>query len=377
MRILTFLHSFEPGDVERLALRLVRRWRAMGIDAPLFLGREDGALRAEFADGLAYEAPRQPVIGTAAWETLWMILRLPGAIRRLRPDAIFVAGSTYSVVAVAMALLLGKRCPPIVARISNDLARRDLTPIARRGWRLWLAAQARSARIWVIIDEAIADDLPAEMARRARVIHDPAIEEAQISAGRARRPAGPHRFVAIGGLEARKDYPLMIRAFANGAHPGDTLTIFGDGGERRALEALVAALGQVDRIRFAGHVPDAAARLAGFDILLLSSRYEGVPAVAVAALAAGLPVIATDCGAGVRSLLGHGRHGRIARRTEAALTAEIDDAAAAPATHVSRLSHLRRFTIECAAQAYIDAFAEVAGAGEPAIAHRIQMDLCR
>ncbi|NWP00870.1 glycosyltransferase, partial [Escherichia coli] len=51
---MTFLHSFEPGGVERVALRLVRHWRAMGIDARLFLGREEGALRAELADDLVY-----------------------------------------------------------------------------------------------------------------------------------------------------------------------------------------------------------------------------------------------------------------------------------------------------------------------------------
>ncbi|MBI0533475.1 hypothetical protein [Sphingomonas sp. TX0522] len=45
MKILTFLHSFEPGGVERIALRLVREWRASGYDAPLFMGRTDGAMR--------------------------------------------------------------------------------------------------------------------------------------------------------------------------------------------------------------------------------------------------------------------------------------------------------------------------------------------
>lgn len=34
MRILTFIHSFNPGGVERGALRLVRDWRERGIDAP-------------------------------------------------------------------------------------------------------------------------------------------------------------------------------------------------------------------------------------------------------------------------------------------------------------------------------------------------------
>ncbi|WP_204320187.1 hypothetical protein, partial [Klebsiella oxytoca] len=71
VRVLTFLHSFEPGGVERVALRLVRHWRAMGIDARLFLGREEGALRAELADDLVYAVPSRPSIGTARWETLW------------------------------------------------------------------------------------------------------------------------------------------------------------------------------------------------------------------------------------------------------------------------------------------------------------------
>ena len=52
MRILTFLHSFEPGGVERIALRLVRAWRQDGADAPLLMGRSDGAMRAELADVL-------------------------------------------------------------------------------------------------------------------------------------------------------------------------------------------------------------------------------------------------------------------------------------------------------------------------------------
>ncbi|WP_128830687.1 hypothetical protein [Sphingobium fuliginis] len=58
MRILTFLHSFEPGGVERVALRLVRRWRDQGIDAPLFLGRGDGAMGAELGHDLDPHVPR-------------------------------------------------------------------------------------------------------------------------------------------------------------------------------------------------------------------------------------------------------------------------------------------------------------------------------
>ena len=60
MRILTFLHSFEPGGVERVALRLVRHWKASGVDAPLFMGRADGAMRAELGEGLDCQMPKPP-----------------------------------------------------------------------------------------------------------------------------------------------------------------------------------------------------------------------------------------------------------------------------------------------------------------------------
>ena len=362
MRVLTFLHSFEPGGVERVALRLVRSWREMGVDAPLLMGREDGALREEFAQKLAYGVPVQPRIGTASWETLWMILRLPGVIRRTRPDVLFVAGSTYTVVAVAIRLLLGRRCPPIVVKISNDVARRDLPAIARAGWRLWLLVQSRFARTWIIMDDAIAVDLPAAMAKRARVVHDPAIEMAQILSSSGGRSARARRFVAIGRLVAQKDYALMIRAFARAAQGDETLTIFGDGAERAALVALVDSLGLSHRIAFAGHVPDAASRLAQFDTLLLSSRYEGVPAVLVEALAAGLSVISTDSGAGVRSLLGGGRYGTIVPRNELALAAAI---ACPPADGCidqdSLRAHLIRFTIERSALTYLVEFSRAAG----------------
>lgn len=372
MRVLTFLHSFELGGVERVALRLVRHWRALGADAPLFLGREDGPLRSELAEGLAYTVPPQPSIGTAWWETFWMIARLPAEIRRTQPDVLFVAGSTYTIVAAAMTLRFGKRCPAIVVKISNDLARRDLPRMARAFWRIWLGVQARFGWTWVIMDEAIAADLPAGMTSSFRVIHDPAIEEAGIRIPPVGRANGGGRFVAIGRLTSQKDYPLMLRAFARGARPDQTLTIYGDGPERASLETLAETLGIAHRVDFVGHVADAALHLAGFDTLLLSSRYEGVPAVLVEALAAGLSVISTDSGAGVRSLLGEGRHGVIVPRDEADLAAAIRRADEAPALHATRIGHVYRFTIEHSGQTYLDTFADVAhhrDQGQPAASH--------
>lgn len=374
LRVLTFIHSFAPGGVERVALRLVRHWRAMGVDAPLFVGREDGAMRDEFAD-VAYEMPRQPRRSQAGWETLWMILTLPAAIRRQRPDVLFVSGSTYTVVALAMTLLLGRRCPPIVVKISNDLARRDLNPVGRFFWRAWLRIQARCARRWVVMDESMLPELPPVMARRGEVVHDPAICATQLLPEKATPGVqGARRFVAVGRLVAQKHFALMLRAFARAVEPGETLTIFGDGPERAALEALAASLGIADRVRFAGHVADAPAQLPGYDVLLLSSRYEGVPAVVIEALAAGLAVVSTDCGAGLRSLLGQGQFGTIVPQDEAQLADAIRSAPLAAPDRAALLASLRRFTIERSAQDYLALFAEAAAARTAGRAVRLEQE---
>lgn len=360
LRVLTFLHSFEPGGVERIALRMVRQWRRTGVDAPLFLGREDGALRTELAQDLDYEVARQPRVSTASWETLWMILQLPGVIRRLRPDVLFVAGSTYTIVAVMMRLLLGRDCPPIVTKISNDLARRDLPPVARAGWRLWLWLQARLIHRWVLMDESMAPEMPRAMAARSVVVHDPALDRRSDPAPRLREAVAGRRFVAVGRLVHQKDFSLMLRGFAAGARADDTLTIYGDGPERAELATLSERLGLTSRVTFAGHVPDAASRLGDYDVLLMSSRYEGIPAVLLEALDAGLAVISTDCGAGVRSLLGHGRFGRVVARSDAAFAAAVAEAVPTPAPAAELDAHLARFTVDRAATGYFAAFVEAA-----------------
>lgn len=361
MRVLTFLHSFELGGVERVALRLVRHWRAMGVDAPLFLGRSDGPLRQELALELDYAVPRQPPGGSGWFETLWMIANLPREIRRTRPDVLFCAGSTYTIVAVAMKLLLGRGCPPIAVKISNDLPRRDLPAPARLAWRAWLRVQARFIDRWIVMEESMCADVSALLgAVKSSVVPDPAISLSHVRAA-PREPmakADGRRFVAVGRLVQQKHYPLMLDAFARGARPGDTLTILGDGPLAETLASQAKALGIAGRVTFAGHVPDAAARLGAYDTLLLSSAYEGVPAVLIEAMAAGLSIISTDSGSGVRGMLGDGQFGRIVAAADTdGFARALADSATAPPIGPEALAQARRFTIESAAQRYLDAFA--------------------
>ena len=85
------------------------------------------------------------------------------------------------MVAVAMKLLLGRRCPPIVLKISNDLGRADLPAPIRALYRLWCRVQGRLIDHFTGLAPAMATEIAAAMRvppARITIIDDPALGEA-------------------------------------------------------------------------------------------------------------------------------------------------------------------------------------------------------
>lgn len=102
---------------------------------------------------------------------------------------------------------------------------------------------------------------------------------------------------SLGALRPEKNLARLIRAFA--ALPGDLparLVIAGDGPEAAGLAALADTLGVARRIRFLGAVEHPERILGCFDIFALTSDTEQMPYALLEAMAAGLPVVATDVG---------------------------------------------------------------------------------
>ena len=368
LKVLVPLHSFAPGGVERVALRLCGAWAAdPGLDVHLVIGRDEGVMRAEAPPNVArHTTPSR--FPTARIETIWMLWNLPAHIRRLRPDVLFAAGNTYAIVAIAMKLRFGRACPPVVLKISNDLVRRDMSRVVRWGYRRWLRIQGRMVDHVTGLAEPMRAEIAALMRmppRRIHIIEDPALSAADLAAlaaiGAARRsPSAPgRRYVGIGRLARQKNWLLLVDAFARIAGPRDRLTIVGEGAERRTIEAHVTCHGLQARVSLPGHGP-AAPALAMADVFVLSSDYEGVPAVVIEALASGLPVVATDCSVSMRGLVGP--LGTIVpTRDAAALAAAM--AAAPPVTPEARAAAaaaMSAFTVERAAGAYAALFARAA-----------------
>lgn len=154
-------------------------------------------------------------------------------------------------------------------------------------------------------------------ARRVRYIPN------GVDLGRFGRPGppgdGPPVIGTVAALRAEKNLGRLLHAFqiVRQAMPA-RLVIVGDGAGRAGLEALAATLGVAEDVRFAGHMPEPSGEYAGFDVFALSSDTEQMPLSVLEAMAAWLPVAATDVG-DVRLMLAPENAGFIVERDAAAL----------------------------------------------------------
>ncbi|OGP61745.1 MAG: hypothetical protein A2V67_10320 [Deltaproteobacteria bacterium RBG_13_61_14] len=103
----------------------------------------------------------------------------------------------------------------------------------------------------------------------------------------------------IGRLHPQKGVDLLLRALRElkGQFPALKTLIVGEGPALPALRALASDLGLVQDVIFTGLRRDVPNILAAADLLVLASRWEGMPNVVLEAFAAGRAVVATRVGA--------------------------------------------------------------------------------
>jgi glycosyltransferase involved in cell wall biosynthesis len=104
--------------------------------------------------------------------------------------------------------------------------------------------------------------------------------------------------VAAGRLSPEKGYAVLVEAAAEvfRQQPDVGIVLYGEGGERPALEARINTLGLNDRFRMPGFTKELDALLPWATMFVIPSYTEGLPNVGLEASAAGVPVVATAVG---------------------------------------------------------------------------------
>jgi glycosyltransferase involved in cell wall biosynthesis len=310
-----FLPGLHGGGAERIVLNLTQGIAERGLAVDLVLASATGPLLNQVAPGVR-------LVDLGARRVLRSIRPLAQYLRRERPRALVASMSHANLVAL-WAAKLARTSTPVVVTEHNTMSRSALEwglvertlwpPVLRRfyPWASHVVAVSRDAAD----DFARNVGLPRE---RVKVIYNPVIMPGMQARG-SERPehpwleAGqPPVILGIGRLTRQKDFPTLVRAFADVRRQRFArLIILGEGEARGALEALVTELGLQDDVALPGFRDNPLAYLSAAAVFVLSSAWEGLPTVLIEALASGTRVVSTDCPSGPREILQDGRLGTL------------------------------------------------------------------
>lgn len=108
------------------------------------------------------------------------------------------------------------------------------------------------------------------------------------------------KIVHVGRMDRQKNQMLLLQTCKDvlKRYPEYSLDIYGDGDLRKELEQMIKRLGLEEKVQLCGNVSDLRQRIQNAAVFVLSSDYEGMPNALMEAMAAGIPVVSTDCPCG-------------------------------------------------------------------------------
>lgn len=351
--LVTELHL---GGAERQMFQLARSLHRAGwrVAAGCLFGAGEvaGWLRAEGIEVRCYDVPRRPASGFAS---------LIADLRVLRPPILHcflfhanLAGRLAGRLAGAPRILCSVRvCEPRPSHLLLDALTQglcDRVVVNSEGLRAHCAGRGRI--------------------RPARIAVIPNGVDLELFPLRRDEPAGALAIGAAGRLEPQKGFEDLVEAVSLLKRGGVAckLRIAGDGPLRMRLEELALSGGIHDQVELCGRVEDMARFLAGFHVVALPSRWEGMPNVMLEAMATGVPVVATRI-PGIEEVLDGGNCGVLVRAgSPALLAAAIAGLAADPAERRAMAINARkrvesRYGLERTVRAHLDLYASLLGRG--------------
>lgn len=357
-RVLHVVATLERGGTETSCVSLAREFGRRRIENHVAVLRP-GDRQAE--EALEEIAGAPMVLPTRRLQMLVAFHRL---CRRLKPDAVAIHFFMLDHVVLALAARLAG-VSRVLAVQGNPGPVAGADPHARKVAMLIRLSRLSGTRIisasrWIERSLRALAPLPAS----ARVIHNGCDVDGISRAARSARDDRTDRrhavILMVARLDPIKDHATLLDAVGQMPESIDgrpvRLVLAGDGPLRAALEKRAEDLRIASRVVFLGARKDVPDLLGGADVFCLSTtRDEGFGVVLVEALAAGVPVVASDAPA-CREVLERGRLGALVEPGDAeALARALETALRTPQGMPSTEDVARRYGVEAMADGYLDA----------------------
>lgn len=304
-RVVFVIGSLRYSGAERVLLCIANYLAAKGRDVGILLLQPESGGTYNDRLNSRIRCQEAVVCGNVLTSKIRRLLKIRTQIKKMAPDIIISFGNVCNTN--TLAAMLFSRIPVIVSE-RND-PRVDPPKIFKRMVRCLTYPFASG---FVFQTNEARKYFPMLIQKRSTVIPNPVAAESVPSVFEGDRKKD---IVSVGRLDLKqKNHSLLIRAFAYIANefPNYRLVIYGEGPDRKQLEAEAAATGLGGRIQLPGSEPNVPMLIRNAALFVLPSNFEGMPNALIEAMAVGLPVISTDCPCGgPRYLIRHGVNGML------------------------------------------------------------------
>lgn len=281
MRVLHCINSLSSGGAEKQLQILCHMWNDSSIEHTIFCVNDHGnEIPSDKAQIFKAADPNPYSKG------YWQSLR--SALAEFDPAVVHVwLPASMTIPAMLLSKLRGRR-----VIFSYRSRMRFHRPLSYPEFATALCCADR-----IVSNNPIVDSHPAfrwlYARKRGVVIRNAvAVPPNFVRCGPFPHEDGKWRLTCIGRLTPAKNLLAVIEAVAAlPPSPPWQLDIYGEGELRDALATAIRSHNLADRVTLHSYCPDVYARMAASDLLLMPSLWEGMPNVALEALAIGLPVV--------------------------------------------------------------------------------------
>ena len=309
-KILFILPSLFGGGAERVVLTLLHNLDRNRFIPMLALVKREG----KYLKDVPEDVELIDLQVTQARYALFKIIKL---LKKERPDLLFTSLAHLNLL-IALIRPLFPKSIRFIARESNTVSENNKRDKYPRINALLYKRVYNNYDAIVTQAKAMRDDLEENYGispEKMHTIHNPVDIEAireKTSLGSADLPQDKCNLLAVGRLSDQKGFDMLLRIVAR-LDARYYLTILGEGEKEEELKAQIKALKLEDRVRLFGFCDNPYPYMKSADLLVLSSRYEGLPNVVLEANSLGTPVVAFDSSGGTGEIVKDGLNGYLVK----------------------------------------------------------------